>query len=179
MPDECLRWRHSSCERGRTPSAAGRRPALSQEFGLLAQLGERLPCKQDVAGSNPAESTSFGREADEAPVWPGAVSGLRRVGLEAAIPERVTPNHRESRPLTLRQPDRHIRTCGGIGTASSGSRIRTEPIKVVNVLTGSLCSRLGVVIRFRKTGLRRNSTPGGPRRDCGPDRSISEKRGKG
>jgi hypothetical protein len=31
-------------------------------------------------------------------VWPGAVSGLRRVGLEAAIPERVPPYHRDSRP---------------------------------------------------------------------------------
>lgn len=26
-------------------------------YGLLAQLGERLPCKQEVAGSNPAGST--------------------------------------------------------------------------------------------------------------------------
>ena len=49
-------------------------------------MGERLPCKQEVAGSNPAGSTSFGREADEASVWPGAVSGSRLVGLEAAIP---------------------------------------------------------------------------------------------
>lgn len=58
----------------------------SREFGPLAHLGERLPCKQEVIGSSPIRSTSFGREADEAPVWPGAVSGLRRVGLEAAIP---------------------------------------------------------------------------------------------
>ena len=30
-------------------------------FGGLAQLGERLPCKQEVSGSNPLISTNLGR----------------------------------------------------------------------------------------------------------------------
>lgn len=78
--------------------ATTHRDLTGSRYGLLAHLGERLPCKQEVVGSSPTGSTSFGREADQASVWPGAVSGLRRVGLEAAIPERVPPYHRDSRP---------------------------------------------------------------------------------
>ena len=40
------------------------RPAR-QEYGALAQLGERLLCKQDVVGSIPSGSTTFLKQQRE------------------------------------------------------------------------------------------------------------------
>jgi hypothetical protein len=37
---------------------AGSRKAVEQEDGAVAQLGERLLCKQEVVGSIPSSSTS-------------------------------------------------------------------------------------------------------------------------
>ncbi len=33
--------------------------SLLRRYGGLAQLGERLPCKQEVSGSNPLISTKY------------------------------------------------------------------------------------------------------------------------
>ena len=46
------------------------------ENGGLAQLGERLPCKQEVTGSIPVISTSFSEEKQKAFSEPNLRHGL-------------------------------------------------------------------------------------------------------
>jgi hypothetical protein len=47
-------------ERGSaTPEVAGSLPAARSKFGLLAHLGERLPCKQEAVGAEPTRSTNL------------------------------------------------------------------------------------------------------------------------
>jgi hypothetical protein len=50
----------------------------SQEFGGVAQLGERLLCKQEVIGSIPFTSTRFPRDHMQATRLP---SGFLRTGM--------------------------------------------------------------------------------------------------
>ena len=45
---EAEAWRRKQNER-----------SLLRRYGGLAQLGERLPCKQEVSGSNPLISTKY------------------------------------------------------------------------------------------------------------------------
>ena len=51
----------------------------SSNDGAVAQLGERLICIQEVAGSIPTSSTSFkkevGRQESECEGWPAALGG--------------------------------------------------------------------------------------------------------
>lgn len=55
-------------EQGRicNPRDVGSTPTLGSNHGGVAQLVERLPCKQDVAGSSPAFSTQSADAADSA-----------------------------------------------------------------------------------------------------------------
>ena len=44
----------------RDAKAAGSNPVIpTKKYGSLAQLGERLPYKQDVTGSSPVTPTTF------------------------------------------------------------------------------------------------------------------------
>ena len=53
MPVACCNRRGFSAEK----RVLG--PPLQKGYGGLAQLGERLPCKQEVSGSIPLISTTF------------------------------------------------------------------------------------------------------------------------
>jgi hypothetical protein len=55
-------WACSSVRLERTPDKRevdGSTPSRPTIFGGVAQLGERLPCTQEVIGSNPFTSTSL------------------------------------------------------------------------------------------------------------------------
>ena len=68
----------------RSASEGGRfRLELAAEQGAIAQLGERLLCKQEVVGSIPSGSTSLRRSAASA--WQaGVTEGCRAVAFAKA-----------------------------------------------------------------------------------------------
>ncbi len=56
-------WAISSVGRAPALQAGGHwfEPGIATIFGVIAQLGERLPCTQEVCGSIPHNSTIFKR----------------------------------------------------------------------------------------------------------------------
>ena len=56
MPNTAVKLLSAECSWGLPPVRLGRCRAI---FGELAQLGERLPYKQDVGGSNPSFSITY------------------------------------------------------------------------------------------------------------------------
>ncbi len=63
-------------------SVAGSSPATPITYGLLAQLVERLPCKQKVIGSNPIRSIE-GRSTSPSATSGG--NGIRSPGADTAV----------------------------------------------------------------------------------------------
>ncbi len=53
--DHLLSMEYRNVQEGFTHSLS-----VLMEFGAIAQLGERLPCKQEVSGSIPLGSTIYG-----------------------------------------------------------------------------------------------------------------------
>ena len=60
MPAACCNRRGFSAEKA-SPFWPTTQKRVSERSGGLAQLGERLPCKQEVSGSIPLISTTFKR----------------------------------------------------------------------------------------------------------------------
>lgn len=52
---------HEACRRSSKPCSEGSSPSVRSNSGPVAQLGERLPCKQEAVGSIPTRSTKSRR----------------------------------------------------------------------------------------------------------------------